>query len=432
VVVRVYSPDGASQGQFDSPNGTNGPEKVALVAGASGSYRIDVAPLEQDGGTVAGRYEIKILDLRRATDEELESIRSVEAVRAKGRALLAETAGNLRLIRLPETRIRLQMQAAQLLWETDEKLARELVEEAIGGVREYLASVDQGDQNYYQSYHTAMQLRNEVLTPLIQRNPEMALSFMRSTRTLTDPNAGEGGGQQSQELQLELSIAGQLATKDSKRALQLAQESLKKGYSYSLLDTLRGLRTTDREAAVTLAGEIVRKLLKEDFLKNQDAANLAINLLQQYGPAASRELTDGESQSDETAALLSDQEYRDLFGKLLSAALSYTPSVTDHSSVERSTAQNLLSTLGTMTEAVEKYAPGRSAAVQKRAKELTTPSDTEGRFWQKHQDLLSNGSVDAILEAAGRAPREFKIQFYEHAALRASAAGDFARAPDFD
>ena len=66
--------------------------------------------------------------------------------------------------------------------------------------------------------------------------------------------------------------------------------------------------------------------------------------------------------------------------------------------------------------------------MEKKANELSTFWDPQSRFWQKHQDLLSNGSVEAILETAGRIPQEARVQFYEHAAQKAAGAGDFARA----
>src|SRR5438552_13062745 len=43
VVVRVFSPAGKSLGEFDSPNGTEGPENVSVIAVTSGVYRIEVA-----------------------------------------------------------------------------------------------------------------------------------------------------------------------------------------------------------------------------------------------------------------------------------------------------------------------------------------------------------------------------------------------------
>ena len=233
-----FLPDGNSLGEFDSPNGATGPENLSLVSKANGLYRIDVSPLEQEGNPAGGRYEIRILDLRPATEGELEAANNREAAKRKGLALLFEVADSLQQIRLPETRVRFQLQTAHLLWEADEKRARKLADEAIEGVNQYLASVDPDDQNYYQSYQTVMQLRNDVVTALTARDPELALSFLRSTRVLVDPNAGQSADQYDLESQLELSVASQIAVKNPKRAFQLAQESLKKGYSYNLVDTI--------------------------------------------------------------------------------------------------------------------------------------------------------------------------------------------------
>src|ERR671921_1819109 len=36
IVVRVFSPDGKRLGEFDSPNGTSGPEGVSLIADDAG------------------------------------------------------------------------------------------------------------------------------------------------------------------------------------------------------------------------------------------------------------------------------------------------------------------------------------------------------------------------------------------------------------
>src|SRR5436309_776184 len=58
VLVRVFSPGGKGLGEFDSPNGSEGPENVSVTASASGVYRIEVVPLEQFENTPPGRYEI--------------------------------------------------------------------------------------------------------------------------------------------------------------------------------------------------------------------------------------------------------------------------------------------------------------------------------------------------------------------------------------
>src|SRR6185503_8290371 len=57
VVVTVFGPDGKQISEIDSPNGDQGPEPVLINAAASGSYRIEVRPLEE---SKTGRYEIRI------------------------------------------------------------------------------------------------------------------------------------------------------------------------------------------------------------------------------------------------------------------------------------------------------------------------------------------------------------------------------------
>src|SRR2546423_924853 len=321
VVVRVFSPTGKMLGEFDSPNGTEGPENVSLISDTAGVYRINVAPLGEGEDVARGRFEIRILEIRAATAQELQADRNQEALKFKGLALLAEVTENLEQIHLPQTRARAQLQAAQLLWTSDEKLAGKLVAAAIEGVKEYLAQVGSDDQDYYQTYGQAMQLRQEVLQVLGPRDPEMALSFLRSTNTLTSPEPGQDINHRNQELQFEVTLASQILARDPKRALQIAEDTLKKGYSYNLLEIINRLRSTDPESAARLAKQIAGKLQGESLLKNQEATNLAINLLRiAHSPARRPDATSSKTE----LALLSEQEYRDLFEKTLSEALSYS------------------------------------------------------------------------------------------------------------
>src|SRR5260370_18952747 len=174
-----------------------------------------------------------------------------DALKGRGLALLTEIAETLKQIQLTQTRVRAQLQAAQLLWPTNEKAAAKLVTDAIEGAKAYLASIDIGEPDYYQNYQMAMDLRRQLVECLAPHDPETALSFLRSTRTLLNPNAGQNN-QTNQELQLELSIASQITVSDPKRALQIAEDSLKKGYSSGIIDTLARLRTADPDSATKL------------------------------------------------------------------------------------------------------------------------------------------------------------------------------------
>src|SRR5215217_4423204 len=122
VIVRVFSPVGKSLGEFDSPNGADGPENVSFVATAPGTYRVSVGPLDPNN-TTEGRYQIRLLELRQATDQELKTSKNQEVTKAKGLALLAEIEGLIPQIKSPQTRIKTQLEMAQLLWESNEKRA---------------------------------------------------------------------------------------------------------------------------------------------------------------------------------------------------------------------------------------------------------------------------------------------------------------------
>src|SRR5262249_2092311 len=54
-VVKVFGREGAQVGEGDSPNGTKGPEPVAVVAETAGDYRLEISSLEKDAKP--GRYE---------------------------------------------------------------------------------------------------------------------------------------------------------------------------------------------------------------------------------------------------------------------------------------------------------------------------------------------------------------------------------------
>jgi hypothetical protein len=429
VIVRVFSPEGKSLGEFDSPNGNDGPENASVISVTPGVYRIEVAPLGQLENVPAGRYEIKIIELRRATEQELQAGRNQEVLKAKGLALLSEVADSLSQIRLPQTRVRAQLQASQLLWPSDEKLAAKLAGEAMEGVKEYLASVDTVDDDYYQTYGLATQLRQEIVQILGPRDPEMVLGFLRTTRTLTNPDPRQNNSQWDQELNLELSLAHQISARDPKRALEIAEQSLKKGYSSSLIGIINSLRATDPEMAAKLAKQIAAKLQDEKLLKNAEASNLAIGLLREAHSTNQRyrNSVDGPSAVKTEASLLSEQEYRDLFEKTLNEALSYIAPPGNYYSPEKGSAQNILGSLKSMTLEITGYAPASVAVVEKRIAELNTPSDPQSARWQKYQETINTGTLEGGLAEVARAPREMRDQLYQQVSQKASSLGDFPR-----
>src|SRR5262245_10250956 len=68
VVVTLLGADSKQILEVDTPNGDRGPEPVSWIAETDGAYLLSVRPLKKDAA--AGRYEVKIVELRAATDRD--------------------------------------------------------------------------------------------------------------------------------------------------------------------------------------------------------------------------------------------------------------------------------------------------------------------------------------------------------------------------
>jgi hypothetical protein len=425
VIVRVSSPDGKPIVEFDSPNGANGPENVTVVAVTAGTYSLDVTPLSQMEDLAAGSFEIRMTELRSATSQELQSARSREILKEKGVALLMNLAEFLPDIHALQLRVHTQTQAAQLAWPINEKLARRLMTDAMSGVREYMEHQENADQDFYQGYNAAMQMRQEVMQVLSNNDPDLALSFLRSTR---DP-ANPFDGQPDQELRLEINLASQMASKDPRRALQIAEDSLTKGYSSGLTNVISGMRISDPSLATRLAKEISTKLQAEKLLATPEAANLTINLLRlAHNPAPKSTRLDGpDSAGAPDMPLLSDTEYRDLFMKALSESLAFSPQAGNPNSMEMNSVRSVLSSLKSMTTEMRSFAPASIGAIDEKTASLNTAFNPQERIRQDIQAMLYRDPVDQVMEAVKQVPLEMRDSLYQQLATRAAGAGDIAR-----
>ncbi|MDX6384495.1 MAG: hypothetical protein QOK48_2068 [Blastocatellia bacterium] len=423
VVVRVVSPTGRKLGEFDTPNGAEGPEEVTVIANAAGVYRIEVVPLGQSESSRPGRYEIKIIELRKATEQELQGQKDHEKLKTKGMALLIEAAELLPTLHQPYRRAGFQIQAAQLLWNSDEKRALKLMEQAIDSVKEFIANLDNSDREYSDGSQAAMQLRRQVVEALAPHDPEMALNFLRSTRTLPNTATGPMG---NQELQLELSLASQITSTDPKRAFQMAEDSLKTGASVGLLETLVRLRIKEPALAAKLAHDIAAKIISQRLFRNMEAAYLAGSFLHMARPVGKAQPGGGDGET--STNLLSDDEFREVFQKVLSEVLAYSSPGLNVYTPERNAAQNLLGTLRQMSTEMASYAPDRVVALEKKWSELNNLGDAQGGQWQRYQAAINNGTPDAAIESVEQAPKEIRDQLYRQIATRLAATGDMTRA----
>lgn len=419
ILVKVFSPTSGRAREYDTPNGSEGPEYVSFVAATAGTYRITVAPLEP-GSQLSGNYVIKLLEMRQATDQELKDEKNLEGAKARGLALLVDIEDAIQQVKSPQTRIRYQLQAAQMLWESDEKRAAKFMTDATTGVKEFLAALDINDGEYSQRYQAITQLRFEIVQVLAARDPDAALSFLYSTVPQADPY-GNRRNLLEQESGLELAIANQLIRKDPNRALEIARRNLKAGRSGGLNLTLMQLRRQKPELAAQLEDEIAAKLLNEKFLKNPESTNLLMNLVSSERASVKRGLP-----ADGTAPAPPVEHYKELLQKALAEALSvsasqgYTP--------ERDAAWNLLSGLSSLGPGLDLLAPGGTAAVEKKLTELSRAMNPQHDDQVKFQNMIADNPVDTALESIAKAPPEIRDSLYVQLAAREANTGDVTRA----
>ncbi len=93
VVVAITGPDGQKLIEVDSPNGMVGPEPVLFVAEAPGNYQIEVRSTQSSA--VVGRYEVKIAELRVATDADRSRVAAERAFMAGMQLQFQGTAESL-------------------------------------------------------------------------------------------------------------------------------------------------------------------------------------------------------------------------------------------------------------------------------------------------------------------------------------------------
>ena len=438
VVVKISSPDGKELARCDTPNGADGLEQVSFLATESGKYRIAISPLNKDAAS--GRYQIKLIEAREATEEEIEASKNREAAKAKGIALLLELREPISQIRSANTRINAQLTAASLLKETDEKAASKFLLDAVADLKQLLAATNLENEDDAEEtmleYSSLSQLRNDVIRALAETDPDAALSFLQSTT----PKYSPYGGQRElvmQESALELSIADEIGRKDPNRAVQIARKNLKKGYSPALISTASQLAEKNPELATDLVHEITSKLLAEEkLMANMEAASLAMTLTSYYNGTNKR----SESTSDDPSpypvvtvqnlnkGLLSEQEYKQLVQKMVREVLSYPIPANRPYDSSMGTLWTMMAGLKSLGDELDKVVSGSTAALNKKQTDLVGNANVYVNQYQEYQNAIANNPVEDALQSIEKAPMELREQLYIMLATREGVNGDLTRA----
>ena len=368
--------------------------------------------------------------------------------------LLEQVVDEAQLLRLPENRIRMQIGAAELLWESNEGRARSLFSQAAESLGEMMRAPnpDAGASVRRNSNQSRMpiQLRSELVLTVARYDAPLAYQLLAATRPPTSEVTATGF---NFEDDLEQRLLSQVASLDPKLALQNAEDLLAKGkYPGSLLDVLIQLRTKDKEAAAKLEDKLLKRLVASNMLTTTEAGSLALSMLQ-TGPRAENTAAT-EATPSRSQPYLAASGYADLMGSVIDAALRATPQAATNqprqnrgrgrggfgntqttpvptlsaAELEQMNARRLLSGLQMMLPRVEQALPARAPAVRQKIAELGLNTNQRANLNQMFSNLDQQNSA-GLVAAAATAPAAMQPRIYRRAALKALDEGnpDLAR-----
>lgn len=341
-------------------------------------------------------------------------------------ALLDDVVVKAQTLRLAENRIRFQIAAACLLWPRDENRARTIIGENMSTLASLIAGVDKTDPHFAERAQAYTTLRYELVRMIASRDAKLALNFLRGTRQ-ERPAARRLPASSDQELALELTLAAEVAPSDAKEAARIAEESLSNGLAAELLNVLGKLSKADREAATTLATDIIKRLQTEDLTSEGDATVVAVGLLSltrvsQGAVQDAPDRADTDAQQGARAVITIDEQTRRDLISAVAAGAAQLPAG------RMANAHLLFNSLPAIMPEMEKYASGQLAAVRAKSEEFRRSLDPSTRAWQKYEGLRQQGSADALLEAAAKAPPEVGDELYADAAFKVLDGDDPERA----
>lgn len=352
-------------------------------------------------------------------DKETEQRQELEK---KTLALLNEIASAGWSLKLPENRLFVMANAADLLWPVDEKRARNLYWDALNSINSIAPAVRSTNENpskadrekIVQAYFSTYRLRQQLLRRIARRDSQLALDMLRATRQVA-PRQFVPGFPLPDERGLEQEIAGEVAAHDPAQALQVARQSLAKGLTLELLNLLYQLNQKDSERASQFAGDIITKLQTANIATDLAASIIGIQLVESSRTPAAKLV----SVASIKVLNLSDEQRRDLVELLTEAALSASAN------------SNLLFEISELTPEIDRFFPERRAPLERKLAIFNETLSKEQRAQNTQNTLIRRGVPEDIIRNAVTLDDNSRMVMYNQAAISAVFRGQTDSFRDF-
>ena len=411
-----------------------------------------------------------------------EEVEKEKAEREKNAfRLLDQVIDEAQSLRLIENRVRVQVGAADMLWDRNQGRARSLFAMAGEGVAELGRSTQSNNNNPRRNDaanqdRRAFQMRQELVLAAAKHDAQLAYQLLASTKPpapVAQPSVDPRVPRPPMftEDALEQTLLGRIAALDPKFAAQNAEQMMEKGqFPRTVTDVINQLYKQDPDAAAKLADKTVKKVQAANLLQNNDAATLAQSLIM-GGPRvpgtsttpATTPATSGPANFifGARGPVLDQSQYIELLSTFVDAALKITPAPQNNNQrpaaggrpaggagigprgavavaqspqstggptpaqTEQINARRLFGTMTGILPLLDQYLPSKASAVRQKMTELgIAPSQPSNLMAQ----LGQNPSVDALIQAAATAPQQVQARLYQQAAYKALDEGNTDRA----
>src|SRR5215217_7455877 len=409
---------------------------------------------------------------QQATTEEQEKQKAEQEKNAY--RLLDQVIDEAQSLRLPENRVRVQINAADMLWDQNQGRARSLFSMAADGVAEMgrnqptVTNRRRGpNQDVVGGFAAGggpqnirfFQLRQELVLAAARHDAALAYQLLAATKPPPSAqNTADQRGPRPQfasEDNLEQALLGRIAALDPKLAAQNAEQMIEKGqFPRTLPEVINQLRNQDSEAAEKLADKTVKRLQATNLLTNNEAGALAQSLLTPGPRLPANDNTDTKQQSQSRAPALQQSVYVDLLSSVVDAALKATPSAQNNqrgaanprgravgpgvqpavrqpptdAQIEQNNARRLLVGLQIALPMIDQYLPAKAPLIRQKMSEMGMSGNAPVNLAQTFGALQENPTADALIQAAAVAPQQMKSRLYQQAAYKALDEGDTERA----
>jgi hypothetical protein len=374
----------------------------------------------------------------------------------KATALLDQVVTEAQGLKLPENRVRVQIAAADMLWDRSQARARGLFSDAAAVLGQMTLDADRTDREEVQ---TLNQLRQDLVLTAARHDAEFAYQMLRSTQSVA-ANNNAGNGRRfpvDPQSNLEQNLLAAIAATDPKVAYQKASESLDKGeYPTALGRVLSQLQTKDPEAFQKLSDKTLTRLGSDNLLSSREATSLAMSLLMPGPRVATSTSADANKSAANTAQVLSESAYHDLMDSAVTASLSVTSlgpgagirggggrgqfrtpqanrqstsqNPPDDTQVRQNNARMLLFGLSTMLPQIDQYLPNRAQALRQKLTDLGMGNNPMMTYGNQMRTAMQQGTSDSLEAAAKVAPPQIQPRLYQQVAQKAVDEGNTDRA----